>query len=376
MDTVRLGIIGCGSIASKVHMPYMKDVEGLEFVAVADQVEANRTRAVETYGVEGFDDGIALMESRKIDAVLITTPHYSHPELSMAAMQRGLHVLTEKPVAVTAQAAQQVNDFHAKHPDRVYAAMFQQRTRPAHKYIKQLIESGQLGDVMRVNWIITDWFRPNYYFATGSWRATWKGEGGGALINQCPHNIDLMIWWAGMPQSVIADTHLGRHHDIEVEDEVTAIFRYPNGASGVFITSTGEAPGTNRLEITGSRGKVVYESNSETGEIYKLQFTQTAVAVPEFSASVQEMFPVIDCRVDDVTPPDYPPPHHKTITQNFADAILGKAELVAPGEEGIHSIELANAMLMAGVTRQRIELPMDRSAFDAFLKDLIAKSDR
>jgi predicted dehydrogenase len=232
--------------------------------------------------------------------------------------------------------------------------------------IRKLIQSGELGAIARVSWIITDWYRTEAYYSSGGWRATWKGEGGGVLLNQCLHNLDVMQWLCGMPASVRGFCQLGRFHNIEVEDNVTAYLEYPNGATGVFITSTGEAPGTNRFEIAGTRGRLVLEKD-------KLHFTRNEVSMTEFNktSKVGFMKPEVwqvEIPFENATAP------HATLMQNFVDAILDGAPLIAPGEDGIYSVELANTMLYSSLINQTVELPLDGAAYEKKLQQLIAGS--
>ena len=252
MDKVRLGIIGVGGMGS-FHADYMKKgcIEGCELVAVCD-IDPDRLTLHQE--LKRYPEHKALIESGEVDAVLIATPHYAHTWIGIDALNAGLHVLTEKPISVHVADCERLIAAHTANPKQVFAAMFNQRTCRSYRKIKQLIDTGELGEIQRVNWIITDWFRTEAYYASGSWRATWKGEGGGVLLNQCPHQLDLMQWLFGMPDEVRAFCGIGARHDIEVEDQVTAYLEYANGATGVFVTTTGEAPGTNRLEIAGRPG--------------------------------------------------------------------------------------------------------------------------
>jgi predicted dehydrogenase len=232
--------------------------------------------------------------------------------------------------------------------------------------IKRLIQSGELGSLVRVSWIMTDWYRTEAYFASGGWRATWKGEGGGVLLNQCPHNLDILQWLCGMPQSVRGFCQLGRYHAIEVEDNVTAYWEWEGGATGVFVTSTGEAPGTNRLEICGTRGRLVLENN-------RMHFTRNEADMVEFSRSAKTGFARPEVWNVEI-PFDNAPAQHATLTQNFIDAILDGTPLVAPGEEGLRSVELANAMLYSSLQGQTIALPLDGVAYERKLRELTAQS--
>lgn len=363
MKQVRLGIIGMGNIG-KYHADYLlnQKVSRAELVAVADAFAP-----LETYqSLKTFKDGGDLIRSGAVDAVIIATPHYQHTTLGMTALEAGLHVIVEKPISVHKADAERLIAAHARRPDLVFSAMFQLRTEPRYVKIKRLITSGELGEIIRVNWIITDWFRTEAYYASGGWRATWKGEGGGVLLNQCPHNLDLIQWLAGMPARVRGFCQLGRYHQIEVEDNVTVYFEYPSGATGVFITSTGEAPGANRLEIAGTRGRLVLEQG-------RLSFLRNEIPMDEFSRTSKAGFARPDTWQIEV-PFDNAPAQHATITQNFVDAILDGSPLIAPAEEGMRSVELANAALYSSLTGQTVELPLDSAAYERKLNELIAQS--
>jgi len=365
MNTVRLGIIGLGNIG-KYHADYLlnRKVTRCALTAVADAFTPLDRYAQES--LKTFTDGEALIRSGLVDAVVIATPHYQHTSLGVSAIEAGLHVMVEKPISVHKADAERLIAAHRARPDRVFAAMFQLRTEPRYMKIKRLIEAGDLGTLVRTSWIMTDWYRTEAYYASGGWRATWKGEGGGVLLNQCPHNLDILQWLCGMPQSVRGFCQLGRYHAIEVEDNVTAYWAWANGATGVFVTSTGEAPGTNRLEVCGTRGRLVLEEN-------RLRFTRNEADMIEFSRSAKAGFARPDIWNIDI-PFDNAPAQHATLMQNFVDSILDGAPLVAPGEDGLRSVELANAMLYSSILGQTVELPLDGAAYERTLEGLIAQS--
>ncbi len=362
-DVVRLGIIGVGAMGT-AHAKYVMDgaVPRCELTAVCDM----NGRRLDTYpNPKHYIESMEMIRSGEIDAVLIATPHYYHTTMGIDALSNGLHVLVEKPISVHKADCERLIAAH-KNENQVFAAMFNQRTTPVFRKLKQLIEAGELGDIIRVNWIITDWFRTEAYYASSDWRATWKGEGGGVLLNQCPHQLDLMQWLFGMPKKVRAFCEFGSRHDIEVEDQVTAYMEFPGGVSGVFIASTGEAPGTNRLEIACERGKVVLENG-------KLTWTRTEQMVSEFSKTSPLGFALPDFWNVDI-PVSSSGPQHLGITQNFVDAILDGTPLIAPAEEGINSVELANAMIYSSLTESTVEMPMDSAAYESKLNELIASS--
>ena len=365
MATVRLGIIGLGNIG-KYHADYLLNgkVHRAQLTAVADALAPLDPWSAK--GLKTFTDGVALIRSGDVDAVLIATPHYQHTTLGIAALEAGCHVMVEKPISVHKADAERLLAAHQRHPQPVFAAMFQLRTEPRYLKIRRLIQGGELGSLVRVSWIITDWFRTEVYYASGGWRATWKGEGGGVLLNQCPHNLDILQWLCGMPARVRGFCQLGRYHHIEVEDNVTAYLEWASGATGVFITSTGEAPGTNRFEICGTRGKVVLENN-------RLTFTRNETDMVEFSRDAKTGFARPEVWNVDI-PFDNAPAQHATLAQNFVDAILDGAPLIAPATEGLNSVELANAALYSSLTHQTVELPLDGAAYERKLEALIAGS--
>ena len=361
---LRFGVIGVGGMGG-FHADYLLagKIRRARLTAVCDVVPSQ----MERFGaVKRYEDAGKLIKGGEVDAVIIATPHYGHTTFGIAAMDNGLHLLTEKPISVHKADAQRLIDAHKRNKKTVFGAMFQMRTAGINRKIKSFVDSGELGEIRRVIWIITDWFRTEAYYASGGWRATWKGEGGGVLLNQCPHNIDLLQWVVGMPSAVRANCYLGKYHDIEVEDDVTAFLEYPNGATGLFVTTTGETPGTNRWEIDGERGKLVIEHG-------KLSFTRNEVPMSEFRSKSKESFanPAV-WQVD--IPYQHGGGGHMDITNNFVEAILDKKPLFAPGEEGIKGVELANCMLYSSFTGTTVKLPLDAAAYEARLKDLIAKS--
>ncbi len=368
MEKVRVGVIGAGIRGwGEAEFFATGKIKRAELAALCDIDPKVRAKAEEAWGVKTYADSAELIRSGDVDAVFIATPHYGHTTIGIDALQNGLHVLVEKPLSVHKADAERLI---AAHTDKslVFAAMFNQRTDPNYTRVKKLIEDGELGEITRTNWIITNWFRTEAYYRHGGWRATWKGEGGGVLLNQCPHNLDLFQWLCGKPSRIQANCYLGKYHDIEVEDEVTAFFEYPNGATGIFVTTTGEAPGTNRLEIVGTRGKVVSENGKTT-------FTRNEIPSDEYSRTTDEKFGHIDIWNCDI-PTSGHGGQHVEITQNFVDAILDGVPLIAPAEEGLSAVEMACAMIMSSFEKRPIDLPLDGAAYEAMLKNLIAKSDR
>ena len=365
MEKVKFGVIGIGNMGSW-HCDSIRHLPECELRAVCDINPAAFDR-IDRSGISCFDSAEAFFADGSFDAVLISVPHYFHIDLALEAMRHGKHIIVEKPIAVHTADARRLLDGARACPGLVKSAMFNQRTIGAHRKLKQLIDSGELGTIRRINWIITDWFRTQFYYDSGDWRASWAGEGGGVLLNQCPHQLDLMQWFFGMPSRVRAVAALGKYHDIEVEDEVTAILEYPSGATGVFIASTGEAPGTNRLEITADRGKLLLEDG-------RLTFFRTETPVSEFCRTCRKKFAVPEVWHIEIPAAAANPAQHRDIIANVAAAIRTGEALIAPLEEGIRGLELGNAMLLAGLTGQMISLPMDPEPYAAMLKKLAAAS--
>jgi predicted dehydrogenase len=364
MNTIRLGLIGLGNIG-RHHAGYLKAgrVPRCELVAVCS---TSPSKLEEFKPLAVWDDGIKLIRSGTVDAVLVATPHYQHTALGIAALEAGVHLMVEKPISAHKADALRLIEAHRKNPSTVFGGMFQLRVEPRYLKLRSLIQSGELGRIVRVNWINTDWFRTEAYYASGGWRATWAGEGGGVLLNQCLHNLDVLAWLLGMPSRVRASVTLGRDHSIEVEDNVTAYLEYPSGATGVFVASTGEAPGTNRFEIVGTRGRVVLEDG-------RLRFTRNEQDMAEFCRTSKSGFAKPEVWNVEIPFENADEPHAR-LMRNFVAAILDGEGLIAPGEDGLSSVELANAMLFSGLTEQTVLMPLDEQAYERKLAELIQSS--
>ncbi|PIH56143.1 Gfo/Idh/MocA family protein [Paenibacillus sp. LK1] len=370
MKKLRIGIIGMGNMGSDHAKKLINGtVMEVELTAVSD-MDAKRIKASKMYLPDTlgyFNSPEELINSGLCDAVIIATPHYDHPRLAIQAFSKGLHVLCEKPAGVYTKQVREMNE-KAQESGVVFCMMFNQRTNPMYRKMRELVQGGELGAIKRVNWIITDWYRTQAYYDSGSWRATWAGEGGGVLINQCPHNIDLLQWICGMPSKVRAFCHEGKWHDIEVEDDVTAYLEFPNGSTGVFVTTTADLPGTNRLEITLEMGKLVCEHGKLT--LHKLSQNER-----EYCFESKEGFTSPSVEVS-VVPAEGDNSQHMGIIASFGKAILDGTPLIADGEEGIHSLMLSNAMHLSSWTGETVEFPIDEDLYLSELKKRISTSKR
>lgn len=369
MSSVRIGIVGLGNMGTG-HAKYLiaNEVKDGVLAAVCDSRPERLEWARSELGehVRRFDTPEAMYASGAIDGVLICTPHYDHPRQAIQAFSHGLHVLVEKPAGVYTKQVREMNEAAAA-SGNVFGIMYNQRTNPLYAKLKELLESGELGEIRRTNWIITSWYRPQSYYNSGGWRATWAGEGGGVLINQDPHQLDLWGWTTGLkPKRMRAFCQFGKHRDIEVENDVTAYVEYENGATGVFVTSTYESPGTNRFEVSGDRGKLVVENG-------KLTFSRLRVPESEFNRTFTGSFGQPECWTFDV-PVASGGSQHAAITQDWVNAILKGTPLIAPGEEGINGLMLSNAMLLSTWIDDWVEFPIDEDLFYDKLQEQIRNS--
>ncbi len=366
MDKIRLGVIGCGIMGPSHGRAATRSTKyQFEITAVCDINKAAADKAAQDFNARAFYDHKSMFASGMVDAVMISTPHYFHTPIAIDAFAAGIHVLSDKPVAVHKNDALKMIQAHAEHPELQFGVMFQLRTSKLNQKIHQLLHSGELGEVRRINWINTAWFRSQDYYNSGKWRASWRGEGGGVLLNQCPHQLDLLQWFFGKPSKVRAFCNFGKYHDIEVEDEVTAYLEYPNGATGVFITSTAENPGTNRLEITCDRGKLVMEGG-------KLNFMRNEKLLPELIANQKFTIPPEPCWNIDI--PVENSMSATTVFDHFGDAIFNRGKVLITAEEAMNGLEISNAMLLSSFINAEVALPLDSDLYEKELMKRVAVS--
>ncbi len=366
-DKIRVGIVGIGNMGTS-HLRNFKagKMPEVEITAVCD-IKAERLEWAEKEFPEiaRFDAYEKMLESGLCDAVLIAVPHYDHPPMAIKALENGFHVMTEKPAGVYTKQVREMNEVAAK-CDKTFAIMYNQRTNPMYRKAREIVKSGEYGELKRVNWIITDWFRTQAYYNSGGWRATWSGEGGGVLLNQCPHNLDLWQWICGMPVKVKAVCRVGQWHDIEVEDDVTIYTEYANGASGVFITTTGDCPGTNRLEITLDRAKLICEDNKLRMYVLENNSSDIIYKSEDGFAKTDGEWQEVELEGENN--------QHSGVMNAFAANILRGEELIAKGEEGINGLTISNAAFLSSWLDKTIELPIDEDLYYEELEKRIKSS--
>lgn len=376
MENVRYGVIGIGNMGTS-HSGWLAGgkIPGATLTAVCDIDEKRRVWAKENLPeVAVFEDYKELLDSKLVDAVIIAVPHYLHPEMAIEALKRNINTMVEKPAGVYASQIRKMNAEAEKHPDVKFAMMFNQRTNPLYQKVKEILDAGTIGELRRVTWIITSWWRTQKYYDSSAWRATWAGEGGGVLVNQAPHQLDLLQWLCGMPSLMEAHLKYGSHRDITVEDDVTAYFEYPNGATGTFITCTHDALGTDRLEIHGDNGKIIITDSKcvtvkkmdkpEDVWNHELDFRQMLALVKGQTQQKLYTEETFEC-------PENWDQQHIDVLINFTNAIAKGEELIAPGAEGIKAVEIANAMFLSDWLGHAVTIPVDDELFYAKLQEKV-----
>lgn len=376
MENVRYGVIGIGNMGTS-HSGWLAGgkIPGATLTAVCDIDEKRRAWAKENLPeVTVFEDYKELLDSKLVDAVIIAVPHYLHPEMAIESLKRNINTMVEKPAGVYASQIREMNAEAEKHPDVKFAMMFNQRTNPLYQKVKEILDAGTIGELRRVTWIITSWWRTQKYYDSSAWRATWAGEGGGVLVNQAPHQLDLLQWLCGMPSLMEAHLKYGSHRDITVEDDVTAYFEYPNGATGTFITCTHDALGTDRLEIHGDNGKIIITDSKcvtvkkmdkpEDVWNHELDFRQMLALVKGQTQQKLYTEETFEC-------PENWDQQHIDVLINFTNAIAKGEELIAPGAEGIKAVEIANAMFLSDWLGHAVTIPVDDELFYEKLQEKV-----
>ena len=366
MNKIKLGIIGIGNMGSG-HLAnvFAEKCPSVSVTAVCDINPQKLEKAKKYPEVSLFTDTNEMLNSGLVDSVLIAVPHYDHPTIAVECFKRGIHVLTEKPAGVYARQVREMNEAAEKSGVK-FGIMFNQRTNPIYAKAREIVQSGELGELKRMVWIITNWYRTQAYYDSGSWRATWRGEGGGVLLNQAPHNLDLWQWIFGMPKRVRAFCEFGKYHNIDVEDDVTIYGEYENGATATFISTTGDVCGTNRMEITGDKGKIVIEQG-------KLCHWKLSVPEREFCFTSKEGFKAPESTYEEFTAPI--PEGHPEVLEAFAQSILNDSDMIAKGEEGLNSLSISNAAYLSTWTNDWAEIPTNEALFEKYLEERCRKEE-
>lgn len=369
---IRLGIIGIGNQGSTYARRIANEnwCPEIELVAIADKNPARLEWGRQNLkgSITYFDTVEALLDSGLIDGCVISVPHYDHPRLAIACMQRGIHVMCEKPAGVYTLQVREMIEESKKHPELVFGMMFNQRTNCLYRKMRELIQSGKYGRVRRANWLITNWYRSQFYYDSGDWRATWSGEGGGVLLNQCPHQLDLWQWILGMPVKVQSFMRYGQWHDIEVEDDVTTIMEYEDGHTGVFVTSTGDPHGSNRFEVQMDGAQLIAEND-------KLTLIELDALEQDWTKTNTQPFGAVPCKEIEVET-DGLNLQHQGVFNAWAGAILRGEPLVAGGEEGLNGLMLSNAMHLSSFLGTPVTLPFDEQLYHDELMKRVAGSRR
>jgi len=368
---LKIGLVGLGNMGSG-HLNTLKELNNVEVVGVCDIIKEKADKYALEANTKAYYNHNDLFEDSGIEAVMIAVPHYDHTPISIDAFNKGIHVLCEKPIAVHINDAKKTTIAYEKakekNPNITFGIMFQERTLPFHKKLKDIIDGGELGKLLRVTWINTQWFRSQTYFNSGGWRATWAGEGGGILTNQCPHNLDLYQWLFGVPISVSGHANIGKYHDIEVEDEVSAYFEHENGMIGHFIVNTIESPGTNRLEIVGENGNLIYENE-------KIIFNRNRESILKFCKETKERFGRVECWPTEIPVNIDQPQGHKIVIERFINqALNNEGSLIAEGTQGSKGLSIANAIMLSSFTKRVIDIPFNADEYEEKLKELIKTS--
>ncbi|WP_066068114.1 Gfo/Idh/MocA family protein [Neobacillus soli] len=381
MKTIRLGIIGIGAQGG-TYAGFIAEgkVKNMVLGAICDIDPAKKEMCAEKYpDVPFYDNYIEMLESGNVDAVVTTVPHYLHPEIGIAALLRDIHALVEKPAGVYTKQVKELNEFAASKPELTFGIFFNQRTNPLYQKVKELIDNGEIGTIRRTNWIITTWWRPQGYYDQSAWRATWSGEGGGVLVNQAPHQIDLLQWICGMPKKVYSNVKYGFQRNIAVEDEVTTLLDYGNGATGVFITCTHDILGTDRFEILGNKGKIVVDDSKKI-TIKRLKTPESEMSATISWADVMKIF--TGQGPEDIYSEEVLEfnsvwgAQHISVLENFAANIVDGTPLIAPGSDGIKGVALANAIHLSSWLGKEVELPIDEELYLAELNKKIEEEKK
>ncbi|CZR03741.1 Gfo/Idh/MocA family protein [Trichococcus ilyis] len=384
-EKVKLGIIGYGAEGGMYAGFFKYNDERLndniELAAICDNDPAKKAKVAEDFpGLPFFDNYLDLLDSGVVNAIVTTVPHYDHCVIGIDALKRGIHLLGEKPAGVYTKDVERLIAVADENPETTFAIFFNQRTNPLYRRVKQLMDEKAIGDLQRATWMITTWWRPQGYYNQSAWRATWGGEGGGVLVNQAPHQLDLLQWICGKPEKVYAKLQYGAGRNIVVENEVNALLDFGNGATGSFITCTNDIVGTDRFEIFGTKGKIIVEDSK------KLVVKQLVAPEAELSENMnmQDVMKLFMGQINmsdyvTVTEEEFETPQglqHISVLNNFADHVVKGEPLLANGREGINGVTLANAMHLSSWLDKEVDYNVDGDLYLAELNKRIAEEGK
>lgn len=364
---IRIGIAGIGFIAEE----YIKlitggAVQGADITALSSRNAAHMAEIKEKYNLKNavlFTDYEDMLRCGRIDMVMICTPHFQHPKMAISAIERNIHTLIEKPVGVFPEELDALEHCIRNHAHVQSGVLYCRRTNPIYASIKQLLEEGALGTIKRITWIITDMYRPQIYFDSVSWRGTYSAEGGGMLMNQVSHHIDLLVWLCGLPEDMQAHCYTAQERNIEVENEVSITMEYSGKAIGQFIASTRECPGSNRLEISGSKGQIILENERKLiARTLQTDEKEFAVATQESYGKIpyEEWEQILEAPDNRIL--------QAAIVNNFLRALEGKAQVLCPVMEAIQAQQFIQGAYLSSWQEKKLKLPVDTDAYTAELR--------
>ena len=360
---MKLGIAGIGVIGES-YLKLFKEgrIKEGEVAAVASRNTQRVEKILEKLNLQEvrvYGSLKEMLEKESLSGVIITTPHKLHVSMMKEALQMGVSVLTDKPLSSTRKEAEEMAVFAKDYPDLVKGVLFNKRANPIHKEIKKIIESGELGILRRALYEVTDYYRSHRYYEESGWRGTYEEEGGGVLMNQAVHQMDLLTWFTDLPKEVMAFLKEGSHRPMTTENDAYLHLFYEGGGVGHFITSTHESPGVHRLELSFDQGQILME-NEKTLKITKLQEPEE-----DFSRKTETLFAHVPgtLEVKEFEPLEDKEEHVRTI-ENFIRAIEGKEKIQSSLEEAVKSITLVNAAYLSHFTGKKGAMDFSLEEYD------------
>lgn len=365
MKQVRAALVGFGGMGSK-YAAMIRDgqIDGMVLTGVCCRNARGQQILREEYPAAAIYENVedTLAHADDFDAVIIVTPHTSHVEIARQMVAAGKHVLLDKPAGVYARQVRELKE-QADRAGVAFGMIFNNRVNPAFMKARELLQSGAVGTPVRAVWVCNTWFRTQAYHKSAPWRSSWNGECGGLLINQSQHYLDLWLWLLGMPDAVYADLSFGRYAPITVDDAVDMQLLYNNGLHGTFISSTGEAPGTNRLEIWGEKGRLCVECTDFGGRVI---LDENEISTTRFAEENTDIYAQLPHHTREF-PVQENPELYQTVLRGFCDHLRKGAPMIADGTDGLRAVELTNAAYVSGWMERKVRLPLDDTVFEELL---------